>query len=45
MTQLAIRQDLIDLASDRGVELTDARAARAAAAGRATQLRDRLFDR
>ena len=37
------RQGLLDLASARGVELTDERAARAAAAGRAAHLRERLM--
>jgi cytochrome c oxidase assembly factor CtaG len=38
------RQDLLDLARDRGVELTEARAARAVAAGRGPELRRRLGD-
>jgi cytochrome c oxidase assembly factor CtaG len=38
------RQGLLDLASERGVELSNERAARAAAAGRATQLRKRLLE-
>lgn len=38
------RQSLLDLASERGVALTDERAARAAAAGRAAQLRHRLLE-
>jgi hypothetical protein len=37
------RQSLLDLASQRGMELTHERAARAAAAGRAEQLRKRLL--
>jgi cytochrome c oxidase assembly factor CtaG len=36
------RQSLMDLASRRGVELTDERAARAAAAGTSARLRERL---
>jgi cytochrome c oxidase assembly factor CtaG len=36
------RQDLLDLAAARGVELTEARAARAVAAGRGQDLRRRL---
>src|SRR5271165_2407695 len=36
------RQDLLDLARARGLELTDARAARAVAAGRGAELRRRL---
>jgi putative membrane protein len=36
------RQDLLDLARERGVELTDARAARAVAAGRGAELRRRI---
>jgi putative membrane protein len=39
------RQSLLDLASDRGIELSDERAARAAAAGAAARLRDRLVAR
>ncbi len=38
------RQDLIDFAHSRGQELTDARAARAVAAGRGAELRRRLSD-
>ena len=38
------RQELLDLATDRGVELTDERAARAAAAGQTDRLRERLID-
>ncbi len=36
------RQQLLDLAGARGVELTEARAARAVAAGRGAELRERL---
>jgi cytochrome c oxidase assembly factor CtaG len=36
------RQALLDLAAARGVELTDARAARAVAAGRGKELRERI---
>ena len=36
------RQELLDFASARGLELTDARAARAVAAGRGAELRRRL---
>jgi cytochrome c oxidase assembly factor CtaG len=36
------RQELLDLAAARGVELTDRRAARAVAAGRGAELRERL---
>jgi cytochrome c oxidase assembly factor CtaG len=36
------RQELLDLAQARGVELTDARAARAVAAGRGAELRRRI---
>ena len=36
------RQQLLDLAAERGRELTDMRAARAAAAGTTRRLRDRL---
>ena len=36
------RQALLDLARQRGVELTDARAARAVAAGRGAELRQRI---
>jgi putative membrane protein len=36
------RQALLDLAQERGVELTDARAARAVAAGRGSELRARI---
>ena len=36
------RQNLLDLAAARGVELTEARAARAVAAGRGPELRRRL---
>jgi cytochrome c oxidase assembly factor CtaG len=36
------RQQLLDLASARGLELTEARAARAVAAGRGSELRERL---
>jgi putative membrane protein len=39
------RQQLMDLASERGAALTDERAARAAAAGTAARLRERLLDR
>jgi cytochrome c oxidase assembly factor CtaG len=38
------RQGLLDLASEQGVELSDDRAARAAAAGRAAHLRRRLLE-
>ncbi|WP_205695806.1 cytochrome c oxidase assembly protein [Conexibacter sp. SYSU D00693] len=38
------RQELLDLARARGVELTDQRAARAVAAGRGAELRRRLED-
>jgi len=38
------RQDLLDFAHSRGQELTDARAARAVAAGRGAELRRRLSD-
>jgi putative membrane protein len=38
------RQELLDLASARGLELTEARAARAVAAGRGPDLRRRLTD-
>jgi len=38
------RQDLLDFAHSRGKELTDARAARAVAAGRGAELRRRLSD-
>ena len=37
------RQQLIDLAAEHGVELTEERAARAAAAGQADRLRERLL--
>jgi cytochrome c oxidase assembly factor CtaG len=37
------RQALLDLAAERGIELSEARAARAAAAGRADRLRERLL--
>jgi cytochrome c oxidase assembly factor CtaG len=37
------RQELLDLAAQRGVELTDRRAARAVAAGRGAELRERLL--
>jgi putative membrane protein len=37
------RQALLDLAAERGIELTDERAARAARAGRADRLRERLL--
>jgi putative membrane protein len=37
------RQELLDLAAARGVELTDRRAARAVAAGRGAELRERLL--
>ncbi|HTR75953.1 MAG TPA: cytochrome c oxidase assembly protein [Solirubrobacterales bacterium] len=37
------RQELIDLAIERGVELDERRAGRAVAAGRAAELRDRLL--
>jgi putative membrane protein len=36
------RQELLDLAAARGVELSDARAARAVAAGRGAELRERI---
>jgi putative membrane protein len=36
------RQELLDLAQARGVELTEARAARAVAAGRGAELRQRI---
>ncbi len=39
------RQDLLDFANTRGLELTDARAARAVAAGRGSDLRKRLEER
>ncbi len=39
------RQDLLDFAHSRGLELTDARAARAVAAGRGAELRTRLQER
>ncbi|HST54914.1 MAG TPA: cytochrome c oxidase assembly protein [Solirubrobacteraceae bacterium] len=39
------RQELLDFAQSRGVELTDARATRAVAAGRGEDLRKRLEDR
>jgi cytochrome c oxidase assembly factor CtaG len=39
------RQELLDLASARGLELTEARAARAVAAGRGPELRERLETR
>lgn len=39
------RQDLLDFAHSRGLELTDARAARAVAAGRGKELRERLEGR
>jgi putative membrane protein len=39
------RQDLLDFASARGLELTEARAARAVAAGRGAELRRRLEER
>jgi cytochrome c oxidase assembly factor CtaG len=38
------RQALMDLANQRGIELTDERAARAATAGAGERLRDRLLD-
>lgn len=38
------RQQLLDFASDRGLELSDERAARAAAAGTGARLRERLLD-
>jgi putative membrane protein len=38
------RQDLLDFAQSRGLELTEARAARAVAAGRGDELRTRLKD-
>jgi putative membrane protein len=38
------RQDLLDFARSRGLELTEARAARAVAAGRGAELRRRLQD-
>jgi cytochrome c oxidase assembly factor CtaG len=37
------RQSLVDLAAERGIELSDERAARAARAGRADALRERLL--
>lgn len=37
------RQELLDLAADRGIELSDERAARAARAGRTAALRERLL--
>jgi cytochrome c oxidase assembly factor CtaG len=37
------RQELLDLAAERGIELSDERAARAARAGRTAALRDRLL--
>src|SRR4051794_28279960 len=37
------RQELLDLAAERGIELTDSRAARAVAAGRGAELRERLL--
>jgi hypothetical protein len=37
------RQTLLDLANQRGIELTDDRAARAAAAGASDRLRERLL--
>ncbi len=37
------RQELLDLAAERGIELSDERAARAAAAGQADRLRERLL--
>ena len=36
------RQELLDLARERGVELTERRAARAVAAGRGAELRRRI---
>jgi putative membrane protein len=39
------RQDLLDFASSQGLELTEARAARAVAAGRGAELRSRLQER
>ena len=39
------RQELLDYAHAHGIELTDARAARAVAAGRGAELRRRLEDR
>ena len=36
------RQELLDFARAQGIELTEARATRAVAAGRATELRKRL---
>jgi putative membrane protein len=39
------RQDLLDFAHSRGLELTDTRAARAVAAGRGAELRTRLQER
>jgi cytochrome c oxidase assembly factor CtaG len=39
------RQDLLDFARGRGLELSDARAARAVAAGRGAELRSRLEER
>jgi cytochrome c oxidase assembly factor CtaG len=37
------RQELLDLAAERGIELSDERAARAAASGQAARLRERLL--
>ena len=37
------RQELMDLAAERGIALSDDRAARAAAAGQADRLRERLL--
>ena len=44
-TQDEQRQELMDLAAARGIELSDERAARAARAGRADTLRERLLAR
>jgi len=41
-SDLEERQELLELAATRGVELTEARAARAVAAGRGDELRRRL---
>ena len=43
-TQDEERQRLLDLADERGIQLTNQRAARAAAAGTTTRLRQRLLD-
>jgi hypothetical protein len=36
------RQELVEFARDKGIELTDSRAARAIAAGRGEELRERI---